>query len=287
MLAYVEWAGEREKNNKVHYVLQVRTLNGLLKLKFWNVGRKDFPSTGNYLELRIKDLRGASEEIGTYGDISLDSLYGKTPLCEFVVLNEEDVPEDVRKEIKKDRNKQRLVAAEMLKDASHWRDLKVHEFLLSFVKNNAEKFVTAPAAIEKHHDYKGGLFIHTAEVFGNCVAIFNNPCNASYERKIDKDALMLAAWFHDAGKMEIYWMEGDVPNMDSERESAIGHTTISNQIFLKASEGCGFDPRFVDLVSHCILSHHQIKEWGAVVEPMTVEANILCRADFISSRMPD
>ena len=120
-------------------------------------------------------------------------------------------------------------------------------------------------------------------MFANCLGVANAPTN---EGTMDKDALLLAAWLHDAGKMEVYSMDGDNPRIDSERERRIGHPTISNQMFVEASRG-RFPQEFTDLVSHCILSHHERPEWGAVVEPDTIEAHTLCRADFISSRTPD
>jgi len=82
-------------------------------------------------------------------------------------------------------------------------------------------------------------------------------------------------------------MEGEQPKMNSEKENRIGHPTISDRMFLKAAEERGFKEEFVDLVSHCILSHHEKPKWGAVVVPATKEAHILCKADYISSRNKD
>ena len=285
MLAYVESAETVEKGSFTTWVLHTRTTSGQLELKFWNMQNKDeFPKAGDFLSLRMTDIEKANEEISKYRNLSLDSTSKNKPYhCQATTINEEDVPEDIRKAIKKDRGAQKTLAAKLLQDPDNWKDKEVHEFLLEFIKNNLERFTTAPAAISHHHNYKGGLIVHSSEVFANCMAVANAPTNAD---KINKDALLLAAWLHDAGKMETYSMEEDAPRIDSERENRIGHTIISNQMFIEASKG-RFPKEFTDLVSHCILSHHERREWGAAVEPATIEAHILCRADFISSRMPD
>jgi 3'-5' exoribonuclease len=176
---------------------------------------------------------------------------------------------------------------EMLRDDSCWKDKRKHEFLLGFFKNEAERFTTAPAATDHHHNYKGGLFIHTGDVFSLCKGVVDAPMNALDEGWVNSDVLYMAAWFHDAGKMEVYKMEGDAPKIDSDMERRVGHPTISNQMFTKAAQDFGLSSDFITAVSHCILSHHDRKEWGAVVEPDTIEAKILCRADYISSRKPD
>jgi hypothetical protein len=284
MLAYVESAGEVEKGDHVNYFVMVATTNGPITLKYWNVQNKaSFPKPGEFLEMRSLNLDGAINELSKYRTLSMDSKYGKQCYCEIFPVNEEDVPEDIRRKIRKDRNLQRAEAKKFLGDDSYWRDRKVHDFLLGFVKEHSEKFATAPAAVGHHHAYRGGLFVHSCEVFLNCVGLASNSMNMFYE-PLETDALYLAAWLHDAGKMEIYYMDGDSPKMDSDREDRIGHPTISDRLFLRAVEGKGFSGEFVDLVSHCILSHHNRPKWGAVVRPATKEAQLLCQADWLSSR---
>lgn len=286
MLAYVEAASERENGKYLNWVLNTRTENGPLELKYWNMQNRDeFPVAGQYLRLTMTDLEKADKELESYGNLSLDSTSRSKPYyCETTPVNEEDVPEEVRKKIKRDRKQQLSLAVKLLEDASLWIDKDIHAFVLDFIKQNAERFTTAPAAVSHHHNYKGGLLVHTSEVFANCVGIAQAPTS---EGKINTDALYLAAWMHDAGKMDVYIMDGDAPRIDSEKERMIGHPTISNQMFREAAKAHGLDPKFMDEVSHCILSHHERRKWGAVVDPETIEAHILCRADFISSRMPD
>jgi hypothetical protein len=288
MYAYLESAGDVEKGGRTNYILGAKTLNGPVSLRFWNMrNRTSFPKAGEFVELRICDLSEAEAELDRWKSLSLDSLGNKPYYCDLASLNEEDVPEEIRRKIKKDRSKHKAYVLEMLKDESCWRDKRNHEFLLSFFKQEAERFTTAPAALEHHHNYKGGLFIHTGDVFSLCKGLVNAPMNELDGDWVDSDVLYMAAWFHDSGKMDVYRMDGDVPRIDSELERRIGHPTISSQMFTRAAMDFGLDSAFIAAVSHCILSHHDRRDWGAVVEPDTIEAKILCRADYISSRKPD
>jgi hypothetical protein len=283
MLAYVESVEDTEGSN---YLLNVKTLNGLLVLRYWNLRNKSsFPVPGDFIEIRIENMAKAEAELQKWSSLSLDSTSNKPFHCSLVPINEEDVPEETRCRIKKDRTKQKVKALELLKDDSCWKDKSLHSFLMGFFKSNMDKFTSVPAAVGHHHAYRGGLFIHTAHVFSLCHGIVNNlMCEFD---QVDSDILYTAAWFHDTGKLDVYSMDGEVPIIDSEKESMMGHITLSDRIFRRAAEQFGLPEKFIDRVSHCILSHHDRREWDTVVEPKTIEATILCRADYISSRMPD
>lgn len=286
MYGYVESAGDTEKGSFKNYALNVKTIHGSLPVQYWNLRNRDsFPLVGDFVELKIRDLDSAVAELGRYSSLSLDSSGNKPYYCELKPLNEEDVPEDVRKRIKKDRQKQKMCALEILKRDEYWVDKGLHAFLLGFFKKEMDKFTSVPAAVGNHHSYRGGLFIHTAHVFSLCYGMVNNPMKEFDQ--VDSDVLYMAAWFHDVGKMEVYSMDGDMPKIDSDRENMFGHITLGDRIFRREAEAAGLDPKFIDSVSHCILSHHQMKEWDAVIEPLTIEAHMLCRADYVSSRMPD
>jgi hypothetical protein len=286
MFGHVESAEDVEKGAHLNHFLNVRTTNGFLSVKYWNMKNRDlFPVVGDLVELKMKDLEEAQAELDKWRSLSLDSKSGRSYFCDISILNEEDVPEDVRKKIKRDRTKQKIRALEIIKDDSYWKDKNLHSFLMNFFKKEMERFASVPAAIKNHHAYKSGLFIHTAHVFSLCQGVVNNPMKEFDE--VDSDVLYMAAWFHDMGKMDVYSMDGEAPKMNFDKENMFGHIVLSDRIFRKAAEEAGLDSKFIDAVSHCILSHHQMREWNAVVEPVTNEAHILCRADGISSRISE
>lgn len=286
LYCYVTSSEEQEKGSFITYVINTNTQNGKISFKFWNLKNKnDFPKAGDFLKIKVLDLEKAAAELEMYKTLSLDSTSKNKPFfCDHIFINQEDVPSDLIGIIFKDRSKQIAHAADLLKDSSYWVDKNNHKFLMNLLKPSLEKFTTAPAAIAHHHNYKGGLFIHTSEVFSNCYSIVSNSCNKSfYSDQIDSDVLYMSAWLHDLGKIEVYYMEGDCPKLNSDKENRIGHPTISNLMFREASKT--LDQEFADNVSHCILSHHYKPKWGAIKPPQTPEAVILCKADFISSRI--
>lgn len=284
MVAYIESTSDVERGSYKNYLIKARTPNGILNLKFWNMQNKSsFPEKGEFVELKITNLQKAVAELEKYKGLSLDSTNNKPYFCELETIEEEKISEEIRKIIKKDRSKQRIEVLEMIKDDSYWKNKKLHSLLMDFLKKEMNRFTEAPAAVKNHHAYKGGLFIHTGDVVSICKGIVNS----SKEEWIDSDVLYLAAWFHDVGKIEIYSIEEDVPKINSDLEKKIGHAAISNQIFTEIAKEHSLDKEFINEVSHCILSHHDRKEWGALVEPDSIEAMVLCRADLISSKRPD
>jgi HD superfamily phosphodiesterase len=289
LYGYVESARDQEKGTFTTYVINTNTQNGKIAFKFWNLNLKNsLPKQGDFLKINCLDLDEASKELEMYKTISLDSTSKKPYYCEYQKINAEEVPSDLIKLIFKDRSKQLNLAAELLKDSSFWTSKDNYKFLMETLKVHLEKFTTVPAAISHHHNYKGGLFIHSSEVFSNCYSIVNSACNKKfYLNNLDLDALYLSAWLHDLGKIDIYFLDGDVAKMDPEKENLIGHPTISNNYFIESANKFGLEKDFINKVSHCILSHHRKPKWGAVIRPQTKEAEILCNADLISSRISD
>lgn len=285
MHAYVLSAEEQ----KGGIMMMTRTTGGPLKIWMWKLAKRmSFPAPGDYLELETDDLEAANRELNQYKSISLDSKYDNKPVnYSWRRLEEGDVPREARNKINRDRTPQLKAAKTLLQNPSRWKDKNLHKFLMDFVGENEKRFFNAPAAVGNHHAWRGGLLVHTAEVVANCMGVLDSPMNEFYMEDIDGDALLLAAWFHDMGKIETYRMDGDRPTIDGQKESRIGHVVLGHQIFRDAALKASIDPETVELVCHCILSHHEHKDWGSPVTPDCREAQILCRADNISSKISD
>lgn len=276
------------EDHKGGVLLTAKTPDGNLPLKLWKMeNRESFPRVGHYISLRSEDTHAAEEELARWKSISLDSKWDKPLNYEHRIVPEEEVPREIKNLINRDRTPQILAAKRFLEDPEPWKNKEIHALLMEFAEENRKRLFNAPAATGKHHAWRGGLLVHTAEVASNCLSVLENPLNEPYREKIDGDALLLAAWLHDAGKMDVYRMEGERPVADWELEERIGHPTISNLIFSELARKHALEREFSLRVSHCILSHHGKRAWGAVVRPRTPEARILSRADYISSRMPD
>lgn len=288
LYCFVNHTEEVERGGFLNYVVHTTTQVGEINFKFWNLKNKDsFPKSKDYLIVKVVDKDKATNEFVSYKTISLDSTSKNKPyFCDYYIVEEENIPPDIRKKINKDRSEQIKFAFDAMHKDSYWVDKKIYDFLLDTIESNLEKFKTVPAAIKYHHNYKGGLLVHSSEVFFNSYAIANSFCNKRfYYDRINSDVLYLSSWLHDIGKIEVYSLDNESPKIDFIKEKNIGHSTMSNLIFVEAAKKFGLDSEFISHVSHCILSHHRRKSWGAVVKPNTVEAHILCEADLISSKV--
>lgn len=145
-------------------------------------------------------------------------------------------------------------------------------------------FWTCPAAKSRHQAYPGGLAIHTAQML-ECAIGFVGPIAG-----MRTDAMIVAAMWHDIGKIEDYQIVDVTEDNPSgyeytEHQTMIGHLSKGYTDFMTycAVEGiiCGDGQR--DFIGHLILAHHGRKEWGSPVEPVCAEAWALHCGDMMSA----
>jgi 3'-5' exoribonuclease len=141
---------------------------------------------------------------------------------------------------------------------------------------------------EQHHYGKGGLIRHTYEVVELCIT------NCSMlQLDIDQVELYLSALFHDCGKMWDYEpLNGKSTDyrhwQGTEHKRLIHHISRSALVWNTACINHSFKyGKYADRVTHNILSHHGMREWGSPVMPKTKTAWLLHLCDGISARMND
>lgn len=149
-------------------------------------------------------------------------------------------------------------------------------------------FLRSPGARSRHHNYPGGLVVHTCEV---AFIARNMACKPL---TVDMTVLVTAAIWHDYGKIYDYKIIGEeslgLPKYDytehKERISHVHRSAIELGVvaarMIKAAHH--LPSNTVDAIFHCILSHHGRADWGSVIEPQTVEARILHYADMLSAK---
>ena len=142
------------------------------------------------------------------------------------------------------------------------------------------KFLTSPAAKVHHHNYKGGLLIHTNEVIKICKTIAN-----IYD-DIDYDLLITGAILHDIGKIKTYDYETEDINRTYEG-ILLEHIFIGSNMLQEKLNNISMDKKDKIRLVHMILSHHGKTElgWGSCVDPMIPEAVALHQADDMSAKI--
>lgn len=142
------------------------------------------------------------------------------------------------------------------------------------------KFIYAPAAKKHHHNYKGGLLIHTNEVIEICKSI------SSIYEDINRDLLLTGAILHDIGKIETYDYKSEL--IDIKKEGVmLDHLFIGGCIVKEKINRLNISNDTKIALIHLILSHHGNVElgWGSSVDPKTAEAIALHQADDMSAKI--
>lgn len=145
---------------------------------------------------------------------------------------------------------------------------------------NNEDFFKWPAATKVHHNYEGGLAVHSLGVIKNALSIWENYKGEN----IDVELLVAGALLHDIGKLYEY-------NQDGSRTiygNLIPHSVIGADRVMAIASVNGSDPDKdlkVLMLRHIILTHHEKLEFGASTLPYIQEAWIVANADNMDARV--
>jgi 3'-5' exoribonuclease len=122
-------------------------------------------------------------------------------------------------------------------------------------KQHEEQFKIMPAAKLMHHNYIGGLLVHTVEC---CEFAQLNMEKFTY--KANPDEIYAACLLHDFGKIFEYTIDTETGLIDYApgfRETWISHSQYGFCICMNA----GFK-----LVAKMIAAHHGRAEWDAIID---------------------
>ena len=161
-------------------------------------------------------------------------------------------------------------------------DLKtlVNEFLAD--TELMEKFQKAPGGVKLHHNYIGGLLVHTHNMLKVALAIL------PFYPKVQPDLLLAGIFLHDMGKTEE--LSYDMAFSYTDSGQLIGHVVKSFVMINKkadalAAKGTTIDPAILDIIGHIVLSHHGQYEFGSPKLPATAEAFMLNYIDDLDAKI--
>ncbi len=254
------------KNGSLYIQAQLSDRTGMIDARMWDASTPFFESLGddsflrikgrteiyqNKIQLIIKQISKTSQE-----DIKLE---------DYLPSTENDINE-MFSELKK--------IVDSIKQ-SHLCNL-LNLFLSD--KDFCKGFCSAPAAVQYHHAFLGGLLEHTLSVakLGDIIA----PLYPS----LNRDLLICGIILHDIGKISELCYEKNFHYSDEGQ--LIGHL-ISGVLMVeeKAKQIEGFPKTLLDLLRHLILSHHGEYECGSPKLPMTLEALTLHYLDNIDAKI--
>lgn len=140
------------------------------------------------------------------------------------------------------------------------------------------EYLLAPGAKRVHHAYLGGLAEHSLEVFHLADTM------AKLFPVVERELVLAGALLHDVGKIQEYQYKYCIEMTDQGK--LLGHTVIGYQMLEReVARHSDFPLAYATHLGHLILSHHGQLEYGAPVEPQTIEAAVLHQADLASSQV--
>ena len=128
-------------------------------------------------------------------------------------------------------------------------------FLLNYFEEHAEQIKVSPAAKTMHHNYIGGLLVHTLE----CIKIAETNINILFQ-DINKDEAIAACILHDIGKIYEYTINvenGMIDYDDTFKKEWLTHSQYGYTLCMSK----GFKR-----IAKMIAAHHGRIDWGAIVD---------------------
>lgn len=154
-----------------------------------------------------------------------------------------------------DKTEQDRIFNEILDCVKGFKDEKLKSFIQNYFNENEEKIKISPAAKKCHHNYLGGLLVHTFESLKFAEA--NLPL---FNAKIDADTVYAACILHDIGKIFEYTINvetGIIEHDELFRKEWVSHSQYGFSLCMMN----GFKQ-----VAKMIAAHHSRAEWGAIVD---------------------
>lgn len=135
------------------------------------------------------------------------------------------------------------------------KDEKLKNFVLDIYTKNKSLILIMPAAKLMHHNYIGGLMVHTLE----CLKYAEVNMQAFFQR-VNSDEVFAACLLHDIGKIFEYKVDTESGLIDYDenfRKEWVSHSQYGFTICMAA----GFKR-----VAKMIAAHHARTDWGAIVD---------------------
>ncbi|HVP12524.1 MAG TPA: HD domain-containing protein [Phycisphaerae bacterium] len=265
-------------NGSLYIHLVIADRSGQMLARIWNATQQQYESVpeGGHLRLRgrVESYKGTSQFI-------VDGLRAAEPgqfdPADFVPCTQRDV----------DEMWNRVLAILRTVKNPHLLGL-----ISAFVKDEviAAGFRKAPAAVQLHHAFIGGLLEHTLNVLELAARIFGETDDSkSLYPKVSRDLVLVGIFLHDIGKTAE--LSYDTNFAYTTAGQLVGHITqaaiwIDQKVGdAERQTGKRFPPDLQDLVTHIVLAHHGTHEFGSPRLPACPEAIVVHYLDNIDAKI--
>ena len=135
------------------------------------------------------------------------------------------------------------------------KDEKIKTFVKDYITSHEKELKLAPAAKLMHHNYIGGLLVHTFE----CCQIAENIADTVFQR-VNKDELFAACILHDIGKIYEYTVDtesGLIDYNEDFKKDWITHSQFGFSLCMNNN---------LKKIARMIAAHHGRTDWGAIID---------------------
>ena len=258
------------KTGSLYVVTTLADRTGALNGRLWQASEAIYNSipVDGFLHVkgRTEDYKGALQFI-----IDGCRPYGadKVDLSDFI----RTTPNDIE-----------AMWAELLEIMRDIQNEQLRHLIKKFVEDPklTAAYKRAPAAMQMHHPYVGGLLEHTLGVARAAKALL------PLYPQLNADLLLAGVFLHDIGKTAELTAATAIHYTD--RGQLVGHIVIAavwiqEKAALVAEEtGEPISPRTINLLQHLVLSHHGVYEYGSPKLPAIPEAFALHYLDNLDAK---
>ena len=254
------------KGGSLYMQLVFADRTGELEARMWDANQElfetfqvdDFVLVGGRVETYKNQLQAVIRSIETRPDSEAD-------LADFLPTTSKDVDE---------------MFGRIVEIAKMVRHPGLRKLLAAFLKDPevSQKFRRAPAAVQYHHAFVGGLLEHTLGVAEMAIAA------ADRYPDLDRDILLAGVILHDIGKIDELSYERSFSYSDT--GELLGHLYVgARMIEERSAEITELPPETTEALVHLVLSHHGFHEFGSPKLPMTAEALAVHHLDNLDAKI--
>lgn len=153
------------------------------------------------------------------------------------------------------------------------------DLAVKILEDNKQAYMTSSAAISMHHNLKGGLLYHSYRMVKSAEVI------CSVYTQLDRELMVCGAALHDIGKIWEYKTDASGSAEFTSSGVLFGHLYMGAALIKKNTEGQNYKGEKIKMLTHMILSHHGLQEYGAVTCPAIAEAFALFTIDNLDAKM--
>lgn len=178
-------------------------------------------------------------------------------------------------------NKSPLSLEEEIKEIKNYlskiKNKVIYDITNSLMNKYYDAFLTYPAASKMHHAYVGGLAYHTIGMLHLAEAFISNY------PYLKSDYIYAGVILHDIGKTKE--LSGNGETTYTLEGQLLGHLVMGAMEIGEVAKELGYqDTEEALVLTHMIISHHGIPQYGSCKKPQTAEAMALWFIDTIDSK---